>query len=587
MDQESHSKPEKLDTFLETDRFKSGCFKCPVVFRSEFVMYKRCAANPSQVARTLEGTQLHSFAVSNRRSLFVYKDESGAIFYMHLETLKDTKIDDDGKVALLVYGVNPPGPSITLQLRSLLQRKILLIGVDMLASVLTKNPHYLWRQSDLNFMNSFEKDWANLDEEVPVVSDQTCIYEFPVGACDPCMVLLMFRQNICGSTFFHRLNDFGMSTTPHVSISSWLDDGGAALSWNSHAFTLYYNNAPSKLDPSFQGVSTLTGKGEMLCREAGAGIAMLEVSLVRADGNPIGETMFAMPDNKNENVATAAVESLRFRKLEEKGSDQEAGNVCVKVRVTGTTIKKEYLHQLVSLTLDQALLGWFMQQTIKKMARLNLRESLLLSQPWKDNTARENPVPELSRLTDILECWHTLPHPAIKKVECQGVIRASSVATTTLEVLEKAVLPLLKIDMAAPFGSKFSPFRILRLSRSDKAKMVNLSWDSSRRQAIVVESTEMPGKDIIRDSPIDCPEYKCFFWLTEEERKIIDRSLQVYEGVMIHDGISERSPTIETLEEVKGKFPASFNRSFAFVLSIKRNRRCLWAYNLNPHLISK
>jgi hypothetical protein len=172
-------------------------------------------------------------------------------------------------------------------------------------------------------------------------------------------------------------------------------------------------------------------------------------------------------------------------------------------------------------------------------------------------------------------------------VECQGVIRASSVATTTLEVLEKGVLPLLTIDMPPPFGNKFSSLRILRLSRSGTPKMVNLAWDSSRRQAVVLESTDSPGTDVIRDSPIDCPEYKCFFWLTEEERKKMDPSLQVYEGIMIHDGISESNPTIETLEEVKGRFPASFQRSLAFVISIKRNRRSFWAYNFNPHVLTK
>ncbi|CAJ1954420.1 unnamed protein product [Cylindrotheca closterium] len=583
-DQDSDSISNASSNLVEEEIFLSGCFECPVVFKSDFELYTRCAASPFQVAQRLEGDVLHSFAVSNRRSLFVYKDESDAIFYMRLKA--EEAIDDNGSVTLLVYGVNPPGPSVTRQLRTLLQRRILLIGVDMLASILTKNPHFLWMRTDLKFLNSFEEDWASLEKEVPVVSDQSYIYEFPAGANDPCMVLLMFRQNICGSSFFHRLNDFGLSSTGHVSISSVMDEGGAVLSWNSHGFTLYYNNAPSKLDPSFQGVSTLTGKGEMLCREAGAGIAMVEVSLVRADGTPVDETVFAVPVNRNGNAATTEpVESLRFCKLEAKRTDEEAGNICVQIRITGSTIRKEYLHQLVALTLDQALLGWYLEQLLEKTVQLNVRESLLSSKAWNGDT-RETQMPELTRLTDILECWHTLPHPAIKKVECQGVIRASSVATTTLEVLEKAVLPLLTIDMSPPFGNQVSSLRILRLSRSGAPRMVNLAWDNSRREAVVLESTDSPGKDVIKDSPIDCPEYKCFFWLTEEERKKMDRSLQVYEGIMIHDGISERNPTIETLEEVKGRFPGSFQRSLAFVLSIKRNRRSFWAYNFNPHVLA-
>ena len=57
--------------------FRPGVFSCPVVFRTSFCLFHRCATNPGQVARKLEGTVLHSFAVSNRRNIFVYKDESG------------------------------------------------------------------------------------------------------------------------------------------------------------------------------------------------------------------------------------------------------------------------------------------------------------------------------------------------------------------------------------------------------------------------------------------------------------------------------------------------------------------------------
>lgn len=57
--------------------FRTGVFSCPVVFQTSFDLFHRCATNPSQVARKLEGTVLHSFAVSNRRNFFVYKDETG------------------------------------------------------------------------------------------------------------------------------------------------------------------------------------------------------------------------------------------------------------------------------------------------------------------------------------------------------------------------------------------------------------------------------------------------------------------------------------------------------------------------------
>ena len=67
---------DEPETDLE-QLFRPGIFSCPIVFRTSFDLFHRCATNPSQVARKLEGTVLHSFAVSNRRNVFVYKDETG------------------------------------------------------------------------------------------------------------------------------------------------------------------------------------------------------------------------------------------------------------------------------------------------------------------------------------------------------------------------------------------------------------------------------------------------------------------------------------------------------------------------------
>jgi len=68
----------ELETAELGGLFSSGIFSCPVVFRTSFELFHRCATNPAQVARKLEASVLHSFAVSNRRNCFVYKDETGA-----------------------------------------------------------------------------------------------------------------------------------------------------------------------------------------------------------------------------------------------------------------------------------------------------------------------------------------------------------------------------------------------------------------------------------------------------------------------------------------------------------------------------
>jgi len=182
--------------------------------------------NPLQVSRTLEATVLDSLAILNRAGVFVYKDESESVFYMRLEAI-GSGIDGDGKVELLVHGVNTPGPSITKQLTSLLERRVLLIAVDMLSNVLMKNPHFNWKFPDFKFLRSFEEDWSSLEEsKATTVEAQDCFYEFPAEADDPCMVLLMFRQNICGSSFFHRLNDVGEgSLSLPITLSKRLEDG--------------------------------------------------------------------------------------------------------------------------------------------------------------------------------------------------------------------------------------------------------------------------------------------------------------------------------------------------------------------------
>jgi hypothetical protein len=188
--------------------FVPGSFACPVVFRTLFDLFHRCATNPSQVARTLEATVLHSFAVSNRSGIFVYKDEVGGIFYMSLEA-RGSGIDGDGQVELLVHGIRKPGPSVTEQLKALLQRRLLLVAVEMLSSVLTKNPHFRVSGADLEFLRTFDGEWTKLLKDKVHNYAQEQYYEFPDIVSDPCMVVMMFRQNICGSTFFHRLNDIG------------------------------------------------------------------------------------------------------------------------------------------------------------------------------------------------------------------------------------------------------------------------------------------------------------------------------------------------------------------------------------------
>lgn len=586
------------NTKLES--FFPGVFRCPIVFRTVFDLYHRCAANPSQVIRKLEATVLHNFAVSNRPGIFVYKDEVGAIFYMSLQA-KGSGLDDDGQVELLVHGIHEPDSSVTRQLRQLLQRRLLLIAVDMLSSVLTKNPHFHWKPADVDFLRSFEKDWPSFGEEKPESLLQESFYEFPDEVNDPCMVLVMFRQNLCGSTFFHRLNDVGhVGKSPPITKSHSLDSGGTMLKWNEHDFTLYYNNAPSKLDPTFQGISTLTHKGAALSRQTGTGIAMLEISLIKSNGEAVGDLRFGEPAVPRDSVENFPIKSLRFRKLSTIPCGSKDDSICVRVRITDTALNRESLHEWIALTLDQALVAWTTERLIECQSLGRLRSyNLPLTSKWNtgdDTRAKLEAIDQLSpglpALSSIFESSYDLPHPAISKIENHGVIRASSVSTKTLELLENCILSPLFSDLkqSSLIGHARPNMCVIRLSRSAKCQAVHLSWDSQHRKAIVKVASSNTIADIcLEDSPIDCPEYICFFCLKEYDGKIdsIESHLRMYREVMVVEARTERSSSIELLEAIKRQNLKAFFRSFAFIFSVKRNRRFLWTYNWNPQLVKR
>lgn len=572
-----------------------------------FKLYHRAATNPGQVARTLEATVLHNFAVSNRPGIFVYKDETGAIFYIKLDP-RGSGIDADGQVELLVYGVRHPGPSVTEQLSVLLQRRLLVIGVDMLSSVLTKNPHFKWKQADFSFLRSFDSEWKKLEKEKGDNQNSSYFYKFPDEVYDPCMVLLTFRQNLCGSTFFHRLNDIsqdGSTPSPSIGVSNMLESEGTAVAMNDHDFSLYFNNAPSKLDPGFQAFTTLTEKGADFCRRTGPGIAIIEFTVMNGCGKSANDLLFAEPVNEMSVVPELQLRRPRMESFDNIPSDSSPSSMYMRITITDTALNREALSRWLHLTLNQALVAWITERLIER-SFFNLcrpiEDSVIHQFQLNQKGQVESLCPGLSAIHGIFESSHSLPHPAIMRHENSGVISSSAIATLTLELLENCILgPLVENKMIALIDTdtrskgllseKLSPnLRIIRLSRSEKPHIANLKWNvSGRKKAAISISSKKGIFRAVEDSPVDCPEYICFFTLAERDPNIksIDAQLRLYREVVIHDGISEKSESIDLLESVKKRTPQAFTRSFGFILSVKRDARRLWAYNWNPKLVKR
>ena len=118
---------------------------------------------------------------------------------------------------------------------------------------------------------------------------------------------------------------------------------------------------------------------------------------------------------------------------------------------------------------------------------------------------------------------------------------------------------------------------------------MELTWGEDGRNAMVSVEAENGATVRIKDSPIDCPEYICYYVLTELDSGVdgIDSQLRLYKEVVVDDGISEKSKSIDLLQSIKKYNPRAFVHSFAFVFSVKRNTRCLWTYNWNPQVVKR
>ena len=569
--------PNKEDGIPPTQVDHPCPFSCPVVFRKEFELFHRCATNPEQVARTVETSVLHIFSLSNRRSVFVYKDESGSIFYMRLST-RGGGLEPDGVIELIVHGIDEPSESLTKHLSRLISKKILGIAVDLLAAVLTKNPRYAWRPSDVQFVVEYNEKLREVEEIEKETESSTFFYSFPASVSDPSAILLYFRQNLCGSTYFHPLICSNSSDTDAM--------GGAP------AFSFYYNNFPSKLSPKLQGRSTLTAKGAEFARMAGQGLALIDVSLVDSAGSlhsllsPVAELCeITFP-------LTVSSESIQVQRLDNMLDVSRSGSTrlsshFVKVKITDTSLRQAVLHDWIALTLNQVTSAWCIERHLERQQTGKFLKGPIDSVSLTKQADIEQHIPGLSALVDMYDITHSLPHPAVQKIAFDGVIRSSSVASVALSLFDLIVHSIRRETRGSV---SVDHAKILRISRVGKPSLVKLSWSLDRRTCLVhpVSSGRESDSDLVRrvaDSHTDCPHYLMFF-ASPEYTSGSETTKTAFPKLFEQVNVGNDYQKEERLVEIKKVMPNIFRRSFSFFLSVKRNSRFLVTYNWRSDLFT-
>ena len=596
-DRASANVKEEPNEINEDNKFPDGHFECPVMYQTSFELFHRCAANPMKAIRSLEATVLHIFAVSNRQQLFVYKDESGLTFYMRLVV---QEYNDERNIDFLVFGIEPPGPSITEQLRKRLEKRLLVIAVEMLTSVLTKNPHYHWRQLDISFIKSFHESWDVLDDNNSTrnVIGRNRTYAFPTAAFDPGMITIIFRQNLCGSTFFHPLSTSEWENTDGI-LQEPLSPVDDALRFESTDLVFYYNSSSSNLDPNLQSESTLTSKGAYYSGQTGSGLAVIEVSLLSCEGKVMRTMNAAIPALQVKNLEQMTLSSLCFQRVDVEFSPSGVPvdvPAFLRVSVADTSLQTDVLHEWIFLCLNQAVIGWTIERHLERM-----QKGLLLPNDGRTfgtgTSDREKDVDQvclgLPSLLEILELAETLPHPTSLRMEFSGVFRSSSVASVAQDLFEKVILDQIRMEMRVSSGlDKFYKLVVIRSSRSSKPQIVELDKDVQGRVVVRVLDDRSSQHIVLSDSPTDCPQYTLFFYTPEytipkDANQNISFPKLFQEVAVGYSKSGEKGDHAKSLFDFKRRHLACFRRSFSFIFSVKRNQRTLITYNWSSLLFKR
>ena len=302
----------------------------------------RCELNKTIVA--LGSSVLHQFAVSNRQGFFVYRDEQDNIVYMTLEAGIDI-------VNLIVRGVDSVGISVTSKLCRLLEKKMMSIALEQLTSLLCKNPYFELKLDDLHFLETYEMRFGIDDFEK---QETEHYFTFPSIINDPLVVCCMFRQNICGSAYFHRLT---IAEKTSNSTSTYINESEISMQDNSAMFvqsnfSFFYINTPTPLNNNMQSTSTLTKKGAHFARHTGGGVALIHLELLQ-DGRLMNRC------EVGRKIEDDVMLNLKKLKMERDGSIHNS--FSLKVTIVNTSLKIDVIFDWIELSLNQAITGWYVE----------------------------------------------------------------------------------------------------------------------------------------------------------------------------------------------------------------------------------
>lgn len=200
--------------------------------------------------------------------------------------------------------------------------------------------------SDLAFIKDFSSELKALDpEKNSLFNDCIRTYLCPMNVLDPLMILLMLRQNICGSTFFQRLHHEGLSSDLKSDAAKVVEDQGEITIRlpSLPEFQFYFNSSPSQLDPNYQTGVTLTERGSQLSRQAGSGIAIVKVTLQYGNETQFDIQIGKRADWMNGRLRVSKSDLSLVACSEISQTDRR---FSIRVEVINTTVNINVIHQV-------------------------------------------------------------------------------------------------------------------------------------------------------------------------------------------------------------------------------------------------